>query len=188
MSNVDGSAAGHSVLPRRLRTRTLLFSTLVGLSCGSKQSVPISPDDPSYCTHCPCKPGKVTCPMDDPRLCSLSGLWAWIHAIEDKARTEGLSHVDVEGIWSCKKYIIVETSFPFVIDGHLWEYAYVSVTGAILASREGGGIDWLVCRDGYRANYWTQPPGFIFPERTDCVPMGVPGAVDGGVNKEAGTG
>jgi hypothetical protein len=136
---------------------------------GSRRPHAILPSDPDYCRHCPCEAGRVFCPMDEPSLCTLSGLLAsqrdpsWGNADASVVRTRLLADV-----WACGKYVVVDEVCGTDC-GHL--FAYEVSTGRLVASLSGGGILWQICRDGYESNWWGQPPGFVFPKRAECSPM-----------------
>jgi hypothetical protein len=157
---------------RTMNRSLVVAGALVLLVCCTKsRRAPISPDDPHYCDHCPCRPGPVTCPGEQPSLCTLSGLWdsqrpMWAPVDAGYRIPSSL----ITRAWNCGKYVVVDELCGADCGG---TYAYDASTGRIAASREGGGISWLHCDDRYESNWWTQPPGFIFPDREACSPLDV---------------
>jgi hypothetical protein len=140
----------------------------IAASCGRtpvSKLTPISPDNPDYCDHCPCNSGRVNCPGKDSDLCTLSSLWAsqrgrW------EAEDRGFAwSPTIMGAWACGRLVVVE---ELCGTDCLGNYAYDAATGQVVASRNGGGVVWTVCEDGYRSNWSTQPPSFRFPERKEC--------------------
>lgn len=74
----------------------------------------------------------------------------------------------VTDLRACGTYVVVEELCGFDC---MRRYVYDSSTGRLVASRAGGGIVWTLCGDGYRSNWSTQPPGFMFPRRQDCTAL-----------------
>jgi hypothetical protein len=117
---------------------------------------PISPDDPDYCDHCPCsdeRPRRLSCPLNDPALCSLPAL----------------KRALPNGPYSrCGRLMLYEEGG--LDHGETW--LFDEATGALVAWRVGLGISAMMCRDGYSTTVETWPSRFVFPPSDTCKPAG----------------
>jgi hypothetical protein len=139
---------------------------VAAVSCANGKVTTLSPDDSHYCQHCPCEPGPVSCPNNDPSLCTLSALFASQGSrTREEASGRAIRSPMVTGAWSCGRYVVVDELCGTDCGA---TYAYDDSSGQVIASRTGGGVAWLACKDGYRSNWRTEPPGFVFPPRKEC--------------------
>jgi hypothetical protein len=145
------------------RTIVVVGMTLFAAAC-AKRFIVVSPDDPEFCERCPCHDHAPSCPLAlgaGPR-CTLGEL-------ESKFATDvSFASTPAEArLVRCGRYVLFrEEGFDYA-----GEFAFDADSGALMASRTGGGYGYLICGGGYYANETKYPVDFVFPSRAGCVPL-----------------
>lgn len=142
-----------------------VVAAALAIGC-AKRFVVVSTEDPSFCKRCPCRGESPTCPgaLEGAPRCTLAELLR-ARVTDASFAADPLSTPLVQ----CGQLVLFRES---ALD-YEGLFAFDIKTGALVASRTGGGYGYVVCGGGYYANYQKFPAGFVFPKPAECSPFDV---------------